>query len=94
MALVNLEEYGRRLRAARILAGCERVRDLIELIEQETEVKMSERTLYAIEKGKQMPTVEQYLALLVTLRPPNGAHFFNPAWSEKAIASMHPPITD
>lgn len=91
MSLVNLEEFGRRVRAARILAGCDRVSEAVTLIHERSGVTVSERTLYAIEKGKQMPSLEQSLAITVGLRPPSGGVFFFPAFSEEIAGLLRLP---
>ena len=76
--LVDSEEFGRRVRAARILARCDRVADACALIEERTGLHMSERTLYAIERGEQAVSLEQFTAIAYGLRPPGGNVFFTP----------------
>jgi transcriptional regulator with XRE-family HTH domain len=63
------EELGRRLRAARTIAGYDRMTDFASAIGGTTGVSISARTLYAIERGEQMPSFEQMLCILATLPP-------------------------
>ena len=75
--------YGRRLRAARIMAGYDRVSDLVEAVNRKTGVLVSDRTAYAIERGEQPPSVDFFMAVILTLHPPGGvAYFLNAMRSE------------
>lgn len=80
-AVIDLDELGRRVRAARTLAGMDTVRDVGEKMRRGG-VKISERTLYAIERGEQEPTTTTMLALVLCLDPPGGYAFFAPALRE------------
>lgn len=84
--LINKEQLGRRVRAARILAECDKVSEACALIEQRTGVHISERTLYALERGEQMMSLEQYTAIALGLRPPSGMAFFAPAFNQDLMS--------
>lgn len=51
--------YGRLARAARIIAGHDRVEDAAVAITERTGLDLSSRTLYAIERGEQEPSIRQ-----------------------------------
>jgi hypothetical protein len=77
--LIDLAVFGRHLRAARILAGYDNVAPAAAHITECTGVHVTERILGAIERGDQMPTLEQFLAIGYCLRPPGGGAFWAPA---------------
>lgn len=70
-------QFGRLVRAARIIGGYDNVSDLAEALVTRHGVHLSERTLYAIERGEQEPTVSQYIAIVLTLNPPGGALYWD-----------------
>lgn len=80
--IFDVHAYGRLLRAARIIAGYPRVEDVPPIILERTGVEMSPRTIYALERGEQTPTVPQYMALTVTLTPPTGLAYWEPCFSD------------
>lgn len=78
--------FGRLLRAARIIAGFDRVEDVPPAILERTGVEISARTVYALERGEQEPTASQFLALTVTLRPPAGETYWSSAMRDDVLA--------
>lgn len=58
------------------MAGHDRVEDAAKAITEATGVSMSARTLYALERGEQAITLEHYLAVAITFRPPSPMAFF------------------
>lgn len=76
--LLDASVVGRRLRGARIVAGFDRVQDACVAI-HELGVSLSERTLYAIERGEQLPSWEQMIALMMVYDPPGGMRYTEPA---------------
>jgi len=95
--IIDLATFGRRLRAARILAGFDTVAPALEHIRQSTGLPMTERTLGALERGDQMPTLEQFVAVQFAFRPPGGAPYW---WTclrpdiAKEWAQVHTPEAD
>ena len=75
-------ELGRRLRAARTVAGYDRMTDFATAIGETTGSSISARTLYAIERGEQMPSFEQMVSILVTLPEAEQQLFFQSAIRE------------
>jgi len=79
---VRLTELGRRLRAARTIAGYDRMTDLASAIEEISGMGISARTLYAIERGEQMPHFEQMVCILAALPSDEQRLFVEPAIRE------------
>lgn len=79
--LLDLKKYGRLVKAARIMKGYESASLACRAIKEQTGLHVTERALYSIERGEQMPSAEQYLAIGVTLNPVNGWDFFHEAMS-------------
>lgn len=80
-SLIDRDAYGRLLRAARIVAGHDRVDDAVLAVEAATGVHLSARTWYALERGEQAVTLEQHVAIMLALRPPSGLDFFAGAFT-------------
>lgn len=64
---VDLAALGRRMKAGRILAGFDRMTDFASAIEDTLGVSISARSLYAIERGEQMPSLEQITCVIAVL---------------------------
>ena len=84
--LVDPVIFGRRLRAARIMAGFDRVVDLVDALDRKTGVRVSERTAYAIERGEQLPSVDFLMAVILTLHIQGGIEYFLPAMNAECVA--------
>lgn len=63
------------------MAGYERVTDAAKAL-RDAGVKMSDRTLYAIERAEHVLTVSEYLGILVVYAPPSGGQFFLPCFRQ------------
>lgn len=61
--------FGRRLRALRVLREYDRVSDLTAVLRGRYGVEVSDRSLYAVERGEQMPGLDLFFALCAILRP-------------------------
>lgn len=77
--LVDRERMGRLLRAARIVAGYDRVEDAAHAMTESTGLTISSRTLYALERGEQSVSLDHLIAAAMTFRPPTGIAFFREA---------------
>lgn len=75
--LVDRVQMGRLIRAARTIAGFDRVEDAAQSITEKTGYRMSARTLYGLERGEQSLTLEHMLAIVMTFEPPGSIVFFN-----------------
>lgn len=74
--MIDPAQFGRRVKAARALAGYDRMADLVIDIKRTCDFDVSERTLYSIERGERLPSLDLHVCLLITLRPPGGAEFY------------------
>lgn len=75
--ILDLVTFGRRLRAVRILHGYDRMSDFASVLRARYGVELSDRTVYAIERGEQMPHLDFFFAVLALLQPSPG--YFDPA---------------
>ena len=64
--------FGRRLRAQRILQGFDRMSDFTEKLRRQYGVEVSDRTVYAIERGEQLPHIDFYVAAVCALKVDRG----------------------
>lgn len=71
-SLIDRVALGRILRGDRIKAGYDRVADLTREIRRVTGVAISDRTLYAIERGEQPVSLDVFVALCLVLEPEGG----------------------
>lgn len=69
--------FGRRLRARRIIEGFDRVGQLTYVLRSKYGVDVSDRTIYAIERGEQMPHLDFVLGVVAALKCP--INYFQPA---------------
>jgi DNA-binding XRE family transcriptional regulator len=74
--IVDRVAFGRRLRARRVLEGYDRVGQLTHILRSRYGVDVSDRTIYAIERGEQMPHLDFVLAVVAALKTP--LHYFAP----------------
>lgn len=79
--LFDPETYGRLARAARIIAGYDRVEDVPAAVLERCGVEISARSIYGIERGERAPSIEQYFALALTYAPPGGSAYWDTAFS-------------
>ena len=64
--------WGRLLRSLRIMRGYDRLTDLARLLRQNYGVEVSDRTLYAIERGEQIAHMDLCIAVSDALQSPVG----------------------
>lgn len=92
--LVNKREYGRRVRAARILAGFDSVKDAVDAIQTRTGLKVTARQLYAIERGEAPLLLDWYFAVSMAFEPPGGLRFWEPCFTPTLLELIHRRIRD
>lgn len=73
--IIDKVVFGRRLRAQRVLNGYDRVGQLTQILRSRYGVDVSDRTIYAIERGEQMPHLDFFVAVLDLLKPDRGYFF-------------------
>lgn len=76
--IIDRVVFGRRLRAQRVLQGYDRVGQLTHVLRSRYGVDVSDRTIYAIERGEQMPHADFMVAVIVALDCP--LEYFAPAF--------------
>lgn len=84
--IVDLHLFGRRLRACRIMQGYDRASDFVAVLRSRFGIDVSDRTVYAIERGEQMPGFDFAVACFVLLDPSPG--FFAPALRDDVRAFL------
>ena len=75
--IVDMVTFGRHLRSLRILRGFDRATEFTALLIQNYGVDISDRTVYAIERGEQMPRLDFYFAVTCALMAERD--YFSPA---------------
>lgn len=68
--VVDKVAFGRRLRALRVLNGYDRVQEFTHVLRSRFGVDVSDRTVYAIERGEQMPHLDFFIGCLATFDQP------------------------
>ena len=62
-SVIDWEAYGTLLKAARLANGYSRGKKLTDAVEEKTGMKISERTIYALEDASRAPSADIFLAL-------------------------------
>lgn len=84
--IIDRVVFGRRLRALRVMNGYDRVTDFTAALRRKYGVDVSDRTVYAIERGEQMPHLDFFIATLACLKPePN---YFSAAIRHDVVAKI------
>ena len=66
-SVIDWEAYGTLLKAARLANGYSRGKKLTDAVEEKTGMKISERTIYALEDASRAPSADIFLALPILL---------------------------
>ena len=84
--VIDLVLFGKYLKGLRVRQGYEPADSLAADIESRCGVSVSTRTIYAIERGEQLPRLDVLLALLVVLE--EDLTYFYPAFSDRIVAKL------
>lgn len=84
--IVDRVAFGRRLRALRSLAGYDRATEFTVVLRRQYGVDVSDRTLYAIERGEQMPHIDFYFAAICELDAERD--YFSPAIRSDVVEKL------
>lgn len=84
--VVDKVAFGRRLRALRIINGYDRMEDFASVLRSRFGVDVSSRTVYAIERGEQMPHLDLVLASLCMLDA--ASDYFLPAFRKDCVEML------
>lgn len=79
-ALIDVEEFARRLRGARALHPQLMTADTVAERLRKLGLNVSRDRIYAWERGVALPKMHEFIALLVVLDPDYGLAFFKPAF--------------
>ena len=66
-ALLDRRQLGRLIRGHRYMLGMDNGQDFVERMEKDTGVSLSDRSLYAYERGTRTPTIDTWMALAIEL---------------------------
>lgn len=75
--IIDKVAFGRRLRAQRVLMGFDRVSQLTQILRSRYGIDISDRSIYAIERGEQMPNLDFVVGVVAALECP--LNYFAPA---------------
>ena len=84
--VIDLILFGKYLKGLRVRQGYEPADSLVADLESSCGVSVSVRTIYAIERGEQLPRLDLLLALLVVLE--EDLDYFYPAISDDIVAKL------
>lgn len=88
-SVIDKQTFGRRLRALRVLQGFDRASDFTAVLRARYGVEVTDRTLYAIERGEQMAHLDFVLACVAILAPPQD--YFAPAIRPDVVKALYTP---
>jgi len=84
--VINLPRFGSYLKGLRVRQGYEAAEQLIETLKTQHGVEVSTRTMWAIERGEQLPRLDLLLALLVVLD--ERLDYFYPAFRDDIVERL------
>lgn len=84
-SVVDWEAYGVLLKAARLLNGYSRGLHLAHAVEEKTGMKVSERTIYALEDASRAPSADIFLALQQVLPELRDPDYIKPAFKNSNV---------
>lgn len=87
-SVIDWDAYGVLLKTARLANGYTRGRKLVEAVEKKTGMKISERTIYALEDASRAPSADIFLALQQVLPELCDPEFMRPVFKNAGIKVM------
>ncbi|MEY8460293.1 hypothetical protein AALA69_04080 [Eggerthellaceae bacterium 24-137] len=87
-SVIDWEAYGTILKAARLANGYSRGKKLVDAVEERTGMKISERTIYALEDASRAPSADIYLALQQVLPELNDPDYIRPIFRNANMKVM------
>jgi len=88
MAVFDPGALGKRLRAARGLAGFANPDEVNRALQREFGVTYSPRGILAIERGEQAASLDQFMTLALLYDPPGGFSFFAGAVNREYLSDF------
>ena len=86
--VVDWQQYGVLLKAARLANGFTRGKALCDAVLQATGMRISERTVYALEDASRAPSADIFLALQQVLPELRDPEYMKPAFRNSGISVM------
>ena len=87
-SVIDWEKYGVLLKAARVANCFTRGLSLCKEVEEKTGMKVSERTIYALEDASRAPSADIFLALQQVLPELRDPEYLKPAFRRNDIDVM------
>ncbi len=87
-SIIDWEKYGVLLKAARLGNGYSRGLSLCKEVEERTGMRISERTIYALESANRAPSADIFLALQQVLPELRDPEYMKPAFRRNDIDVM------
>ena len=84
-SVIDWEAYGTLLKAARLANGYSRGKKLTDAVEEKTGMRISERTIYALEDASRAPSADIFLALQQVLPELCDPEYMRPAFRKADI---------
>lgn len=86
--VVDWQQYGVLLKAARLANGFTRGKALCDAVLQATGMRISERTVYTLEDASRAPSADIFLALQQVLPELRDPEYMKPAFRNSGISVM------
>ena len=87
-SVIDWVRYGTLLKASRIANGYTRGKMLCEVLEVKTGMRVSERTIYALEEASRAPSADIFLALQQVLPEMRDPDYMKPVFRRNDIEVM------
>ena len=87
-SVIDWEAYGTLLKAARLANGYSRGKKLTDAVEEKTGMRISERTIYALEDASRAPSADIFLALQQVRPELCDPEYMRPAFRKADIKVM------
>lgn len=87
-SVIDWEAYGVLLKTARLAHGFTRGQKLTDAVEERTGMKISERTIYALEDATRAPSADIFLALQQVLPELCDPEYMKPVFRNSGIKVM------
>ena len=84
-SVIDWEAYGILLKEARLNNGFTRGRSLCEAVEEATGMKISERTIYALEDASRAPSADIFIALQQVLPELRDPEYIKPIFKRENV---------
>ncbi|WP_165047966.1 MULTISPECIES: hypothetical protein [unclassified Adlercreutzia] len=84
-SVIDWEAYGVLLKASRLANGYSRGLSLVKAVEEKTGMRISERTVYALEDASRAPSADIFIALQQVLPELQDPEFLRPVFRNSNV---------